>query len=110
MSLRLLLPAIAFGISLAACAVPASAESLADHLVEDQQRINEGIRLGQFTPPERNELQARHDRIEGDRRRQLSIGGGRFPPGQYEQLVARQEALSKTIYDYRHNGRTPTAH
>ena len=93
-------------------AVPpaAPAPDLAERLAADEQRINEGARLGQFTPREYNELQGRHAAIERDRRGQLAAGGGRFPPGVYEQLAGREEALSRTIFDYRHNGATPTAH
>ena len=109
---RLLLTAMILG--LAACAAPpitpARAETVGERLAVDEQRIMEGQRLGQFTPPEYNELQGRHAAIEGTRRAQLAQGGGRFAPGQYEQLLAREEALSRTIYEYRHNGATPTAH
>jgi hypothetical protein len=91
-------------------AVAPAAPSLAERLVSDEQRINDGWRAGQLTPPEYNELQGRHAAIERTRREQLAIGGGSFPPGQYEQLVNREAALSRTIYEYRHNGATPTAH
>ena len=91
-------------------AAPPPAPTLVDRLAADEQRIRDGLRLGQFTGPEYNELQGRHDAIEGTRREQLAQGGGRFAPGQYEQLVGREEALSRTIFDYRHNGATPTAH
>jgi hypothetical protein len=89
---------------------PPAEPSLADRLAADEQRIRDGLRLGQFTGPEYNELQQRHDAIEGTRREQLALGGGRFAPGQYEQLAGREAALSRTIFDYRHNGATPTAH
>ena len=115
--LLLILPVL----GLAACAVPVAQPvyapppppappNLAERLAVDQQRISEGLRLGQFTPPEYNELQGRHDAIEGTRREQLAEGGGRFAPGQYEQLAARESALSRSIFEYRHNGATPTAH
>jgi hypothetical protein len=91
-------------------AAPPAAPTLADRLAADEQRIRDGLQLGQFTRPEYNELQGRHDAIEASRREQLALGGGRFAPGQYEQLLAREEALSRTIFDYRHNGATPTAH
>jgi hypothetical protein len=70
-------------------AAPPPAPTLVDRLAADEQRIRDGLRLGQFTGPEYNELQQRHDAIEGSRREQLALGGGRFGPGQYEQLVAR---------------------
>ncbi len=109
MVIRLLLAASILG--LAGCAVPpVRAESLAERLVADEQRIAEGARLGQFTPHEYNELQSRHAAIEGTRREQIAAGGGRFAPGQYEQLIGREEALSRTIFQYRHNDATPTAH
>ena len=97
-------------LSLAACAVPAEAQNVGERLAVDEQRISEGWRLGQFTPPEYNELQGRHAAIERTRRDQLAEFGGRIPPGPYNELLNREDALSRTIYAYRHNGATPTAH
>ena len=93
-----------------AVAAPSPGPNLGERLAADQQRINEGLQQGQFTGPELNEVQQRHDAIEGSRRQQLAQNGGRFAPGQYEQLLAREQALSRTIFEYRHNGATPTAH
>ena len=90
--------------------VAAPAASLAERLTGDEERILEGARLGQFTTPEYNALQGRHAAIENTRRQQLAQGGGQFAPGQYEALVGREDVLSRTIFDYRHNGATPTAH
>ena len=101
---------IASALAFAAFVTPAQAQTVGERLAADEQRIAEGWRLGQFTPPEYNELQGRHANIERTRREQLAAGGGQIPPGQLQQLLAREDALSKTIYDYRHNGATPTAH
>ncbi len=107
---RLLLTATI--LALAACAVPppVAAETVGDRLAADEQRIQDGARLGQFTPGEYRELQGRHAAIERTRLDQLAEFGGRIPPGPYAQLEAREAALSRTIFDYRHNGATPTAH
>ncbi len=91
-------------------AAPPAARTLAEKLANDEQRIREGIQFRQLTSSEINELQGRHAAIEGTRREQLAQGGGRFLPGQYEQLLAREDALSHAIFDYRHNGATPSAH
>jgi hypothetical protein len=91
-------------------AAPPPGPNLAERLSDDEQRIQQGLQQGQLTGPEYNELQRRHDAIEATRRDQLAMGGGRFGPGQYEQLLGREQALSQTIYEYRHNGATPTAH
>ena len=111
--------------SLVACAVPpppvapyalaptpvqSRGANVGERLQNDWQRIQDGLRLNQFTQQEFNSLRGRYLAIERTRQDQLAEFGGRIPPNLYAQLEQREDALSRSIFTDRHNGETPTAH
>lgn len=67
----------------------------------EQQRIRQGVRSGQLTRDEAQELRARKHALHTERRAYRSDGV--VTQDERRQLRRDQRAQSRTIYNYRHN-------
>lgn len=69
-----------------------------------QGRIANGVRSGQLTPRETQNIQGRESGLNHTIQSERRAGGGRLTPQQRQQIRRRQNNLSRSIYNDRHNG------
>ena len=68
----------------------------------EQRRIRQGVRSGQLTRTEAQQLRANERTIRAERR--ANRADGVVTADERRQIRANERAQSRTIYNYRHNG------
>lgn len=68
-----------------------------------EARIYNGVRDGQLGPREYDNLQNREARLNWARRQDLARNGGHLTPWEYHHLNQRENAISRSIWNDRHN-------
>jgi hypothetical protein len=111
----MLMPSIVFksiltlagAAALAVAAFPsvASAGEVNNRVHDQQQRIDQGFRSGQLTPGEYNRDEARLNRIDAQRERDLHRNDGRLTAQEQRNLNRRLNTNSRDIYYTKHNRR-----
>jgi hypothetical protein len=69
-----------------------------------QQRIGNGVKSGQLTPGETSNLENRSASIQSQKAADRSANGGTMTPQQRQQIKQRQDNVSKSINQDKHNG------
>ena len=74
-----------------------------------QQRINQGVRSGQLTPGETRNLENRDSSINREAQADRAANGGRLTSQQRQQINRRQNNVSRSIYNDKHNANNDRA-
>lgn len=101
--MRTLAIAAALGLT-ALTALPAAAQ-VNGREIEQQRRIDQGVRSGQLTPGEAARDERQQGRIDRTVARERAFNGGRLTPYERARINARQNRASAQIYRTKHNGR-----
>lgn len=70
-----------------------------------QERIGQGIKSGSLTPGEAANLEHKEAALNGEQRAMRATNGGRLSAGQKAVVNQQQNAMSRQIYNKKHNGR-----
>lgn len=81
----------------------AQAGRINNRLNHEQARINRGVQSGQLTRREYSADEARLERDENLRNRDLKSNGGKLTPSEREQLNNRLNRNSRDVYFTKHN-------
>ncbi|MEO6965426.1 MAG: hypothetical protein ABI076_05950 [Acidobacteriaceae bacterium] len=74
-----------------------------------QQRISQGDRSGQLTPGETRNLENRDSSIHREAQHDRAANGGSLTSQEHQQINARQNNISKSIYNDKHNANNDRA-
>ncbi len=74
-----------------------------------QQRITQGVRSGQLTPGETRNLQTRESSINSQAQADRAANGGYLTGQQRQQINQRQNNVSRSIYNDKHNANNDAA-
>ncbi len=92
-------------------AVPARGANVPQRQRNEQARINQGVRSGQLTNGETRNLDNRSAAIHQQAVRDRTANGGQLNPQERQRLNQRQNNVSRSIYQDKHNeGVRPEAH
>lgn len=69
-----------------------------------QQRIAQGVHTGQLTPHETANLERREASVNHEERAMRRADGGHLTKQDKAALTRRQNSISKSIYNDKHNG------
>jgi hypothetical protein len=83
--------------------VAASAGEVQNRLNNETARIDQGVHNGSLTGGEYGRLDARQDRIQAQRNRDLRANDGRLTGSEYRHLNREENRLSDRIYFDKHN-------
>lgn len=74
-----------------------------------QQRISQGVRSGQMTPGETRNVENRDASINREAQRDRAANGGRLTGQERQQINQRQNNVSRSIYNDKHNANNDRA-
>jgi hypothetical protein len=74
-----------------------------------QQRINEGVRSGQLTPGKTRNVENRDSSINREAQADRAANGGRLTGQERQQINQRQNNVSRSIYNDKHNANNDAA-
>ncbi len=69
-----------------------------------QSRISSGVRGGGITPGGERNLESRENSIHSEAQSERAANGGRLTAAEKQQINNRQNRVSRSIYNDRHNG------
>jgi hypothetical protein len=84
----------------------AAMDSVNGRRYNQQGRIANGISSGQLTAGETKNLENREAHLNGTIHNERAANGGRLTPQERQQVNARQNNLSRSIYNDKHNANT----
>lgn len=76
---------------------------------DQQQRISQGVRSGQLTPGETRNLENRDSSINREAQTDRAANGGTLTAQEHQQINQRQNNVSKSIYNDKHNANNDAA-
>jgi hypothetical protein len=85
--------------------MPAGAQTVDQREMNQQRRIEQGVRSGEITPKEFNRLEKREANIQRTEGRMKEENGGSLTPGERARLNRRLNRTSRAIYRDKHNDR-----
>jgi hypothetical protein len=85
---------------------PAADPSIAQRKENQQDRIANGVKSGQLTAGETANLETKEAAINGETKADRAANGGKLTSAEKAQVNRQQNALSKQIYDDKHNAAT----
>lgn len=105
---------VLLGAALAAFALPAIGQTatqtpgteVGKRAVNQQRRIGQGVKSGQLTPRETQNLERKEAAVNREVRRDRAANGGRLTPAEKAKVNRQDNKLSHQIYRDKHNGRT----
>jgi len=71
-----------------------------------QERIGQGIKSGSLTAGEAANLEHKEANLNREQRAMRAVNGGTLSPGEKAVVNRQQNAMSRQIYNKKHNGRT----
>ncbi len=89
----------------AALPAAASAQTVGQREVNQQRRIEQGVRSGQLTPGETRHMETREARLNYRTDRMRARGDGRLSFRDRVALQRQENRDSRAIYRAKHNGR-----
>ena len=105
--------ALFFGMTLAALALPALAQTdpqptseVGKRAENQQDRIAQGVKSGQLTPRETANLESKDARINHEIHNDRAANGGKLTGAEKARVNRQQNRVSRKIYRDKHNGRT----
>jgi hypothetical protein len=99
--------AIAAGLAACAIATAASAQNAAGAVQRDvnqQNRVEQGLKSGELTTKESGKLEREESRV--DQMEANALKDGKMTPAERRRLAAAQNSVSKDIYQDKHNAQT----
>ena len=96
--------AIAAALSLAFCGAALAQAGTVQRDVNQQQRIEQGLKSGQLTTQEAARLEREESRVERDQAR--AMRDGKLTPGEKARLAREQNKVSRDIYREKHDAQT----
>lgn len=96
--------AIAAALGLAFCGAAFAQAGTVQRDVNQQQRIEQGLKSGQLTTREASQLEREEGRVERDQARAMQ--DGKLSPAEKARLAREQNRVSRDIYRDKHNAQT----
>jgi hypothetical protein len=96
--------AIAAALGLAFCGAAFAQAGTVQRDVNQQQRIDQGLKSGQLTTREASQLEREESRVERDQARAMQ--DGKLSPAEKARLAREQSRVSRDIYREKHNAQT----
>jgi len=96
--------AIAAALSLAFCGAALAQAGTVQRDVNQQQRIEQGLKSGQLTTQEAARLEREESRVERDQAR--AMRDGKLTPAEKARLAREQNKVSRDIYREKHDAQT----
>jgi len=96
--------AIAAALSLAFCGAALAQAGTVQRDVNQQQRIEQGLKSGQLTTQEAARLEREESRVERDQAR--AMRDGKLTPAEKARLAREQDKVSRDIYREKHDAQT----
>src|SRR5438093_11318114 len=95
---------IAAALGLAFCAAAFAQAGTVQRDVNQQQRIEQGLKSGQLTTREAGKLEREEGRVERDQARAMQ--DGKLSPAEKARLAREQNKVSRDIYREKHDAQT----
>ena len=96
--------AVAAALGLAFCGAAFAQAGTVQRDVNQQQRIEQGLKSGQLTTKEASQLEREEARVERDQSRAMQ--DGKLSPAEKSRLAKEQNKVSQDIYRDKHNAQT----
>ena len=96
--------AIAAALGLAFCGAALAQAGTVQRDVNQQERIEQGLKSGQLTTREAGRLEREESRVERDQARAMQ--DGKLSPAEKARLAREQNRVSRDIYREKHNAQT----
>ncbi len=87
-------------------AITLPAQEAAQRKVDQQARINQGVKSGQLTPGETARVENKEHRINKETKADRAANGGHLTPGEKATVNHQQNKVSGDIYRNKHNAKT----
>src|SRR5947207_3446778 len=95
---------IAAALSLAFCGAALAQAGTVQRDVNQQQRIEQGLKSGQLNTREASRLEGEESRVERDQARAMQ--DGKLSPAEKARLAREQDRVSRDIYREKHDAQT----
>src|SRR5690348_16742796 len=96
--------AIAAALGLAFCGAAFAQAGTVQRDVNQQQRIEQGLKSGQLNTREASKLENEESRVERDQARAMQ--DGKLTPAEKSRLAREQNQVSRDIYRQKHDAQT----
>src|SRR5438874_33167 len=94
----------ALGALFSGAALAQSTDSIVDRNVNQQQRIEQGLKSGQLNTREASRLEREESKVERDQARALR--DGKLTPAEKARITREQNQVSRDIYREKHDAQT----